>query len=70
VSERTRVPAAVTARRVPVDLGRALARFKATCDAGAVPGYRGSVRAFEDLMGYRELAERARTVVVTVLGEA
>ncbi len=41
-------------------LGRALARFKATRDAGAVPGYRASVRAFEDFMGYREFAERAR----------
>ena len=41
-------------------LGRALERFKATRDAGAVPGYRASVRAFEDFMGYRELAGRAR----------
>ncbi|MBI1942339.1 MAG: hypothetical protein HYS35_01635 [Betaproteobacteria bacterium] len=32
-------------------LGRALARFKATRDAGAVPGYRSSVRPFEDFMG-------------------
>ncbi|MEW6688580.1 MAG: isocitrate lyase/PEP mutase family protein [Pseudomonadota bacterium] len=35
-------------------LGRALERFKSTRDANAVPGYRSSVRAFEDFMGYRE----------------
>lgn len=41
-------------------LGRALERFKATRDANAVPGYRERVKAFEDFMGYREFAERAR----------
>ena len=41
-------------------LDRALERFKATRDANAVPGYRERVRAFEDFMGYREFAERAR----------
>lgn len=41
-------------------LDRALARFKATRDANAVPGYRERVRTFEDFMGYREFAERAR----------
>ena len=41
-------------------LGRALERFKATRDANAVPGYRERVREFEDFMGYREFAERAR----------
>lgn len=41
-------------------LERALATFKATRDANAVPGYRDRVRDFEDFMGYREFAERAR----------
>lgn len=41
-------------------LGRALQTFKATGDAGAVAGYRERVAAFEDFMGYREFAERAR----------
>ena len=41
-------------------LGKALAKFKATGDAGAVAGYRERVAAFEDFMGYREFAERAR----------
>ncbi len=41
-------------------LERALATFKATRDANAVPGYRERVRDFEDFMGYREFAERAR----------
>lgn len=41
-------------------LNRALERFKATRDANAVPGYRERVKAFEDFMGYREFAERAR----------
>jgi hypothetical protein len=40
--------------------GGALATFKATRDANAVAGYRERVRAFEELMGYREFAERAR----------
>lgn len=41
-------------------LDRALATFKATRDANAVPGYRERVKAFEEFMGYREFAERAR----------
>ena len=41
-------------------LGRALATFQATRDANAVPGYRERVREFEEFMGYREFAERAR----------
>ena len=41
-------------------LDRALATFKRTRDANAVPGYRERVQAFEDFMGYREFAERAR----------
>ncbi len=41
-------------------LGRALECFKATRDANVVPGYRERVRDFEDFMGYREFAERAR----------
>jgi methylisocitrate lyase len=41
-------------------LDRALATFKASRDANAVAGYRSRVRAFEDFMGYREFAERAR----------
>jgi methylisocitrate lyase len=41
-------------------LGRALERFKATRDADAVAGYRERVRAFEEFLGYREFAERAR----------
>lgn len=41
-------------------LDRALATFKRTRDANAIPGYRERVRAFEDFMGYREFAERAR----------
>lgn len=41
-------------------LGKALEKFKATRDAGAVAGYRERVAAFEDFMGYREFAERAR----------
>jgi methylisocitrate lyase len=41
-------------------LDRALATFKATRDANAVAGYRARVRAFEEFMGYREFAERAR----------
>ena len=41
-------------------LGRALAAFKSTRDANAVPGYRDRAAAFEEFMGYREFAERAR----------
>jgi methylisocitrate lyase len=41
-------------------LGRALETFKRTQDANAVPGYRERVREFEELMGYKEYAERAR----------
>jgi len=41
-------------------LGRALEKFRATRDANAVAGYRERVAAFEDFMGYREFAERAR----------
>jgi methylisocitrate lyase len=41
-------------------LDRALARFKSTRDANAVPGLRSRVREFEDFMGYRDFAERAR----------
>ncbi len=41
-------------------LDRALATFKRTQDANAVPGYRERVREFEELMGYKEYAERAR----------
>lgn len=41
-------------------LGKALEKFRATRDAGAVAGYRERVAAFEDFMGYREFAERAR----------
>ena len=41
-------------------LDRALATFKATRDANAIPGYRERVQAFEDFMGYRDFAERAR----------
>ena len=40
-------------------LGRALAAFKATGDASAVPGYRERVAAFEEFMGYREFVARA-----------
>ena len=41
-------------------LDRALSAFKTTRDANAVPGCRGRVHEFEDFMGYREFAERAR----------
>ena len=41
-------------------LGRALAAFKRTGDANTVPGYRERVAEFEDFIGYREYAERAR----------
>ena len=41
-------------------LGRALKTFKDTRDANAVAGYRERVAAFEEFMGYREFAERAR----------
>lgn len=41
-------------------LGRALEAFKRTQDANAVTGYRERVREFEELMGYKEYAERAR----------
>jgi 2-methylisocitrate lyase-like PEP mutase family enzyme len=41
-------------------LGRALETFKTTRDANAVTGYRERVREFEEFMGYREFAERAR----------
>ena len=49
-----------TRLRALVASGRALAAFQATRDANAVPGYRERVREFEDFMGYREFAERAR----------
>lgn len=39
-------------------LDQALATFKATRDAGAVPGYRDRVEAFEDFMDYRGFADR------------
>lgn len=41
-------------------LDHALAVFKAGRDANAVRGYRERVQAFEEFMGYREFAERAR----------
>lgn len=41
-------------------LNRAIETFKSTRDANAVPGYRDRVAAFEDFMGYRVFAERAR----------
>lgn len=41
-------------------LERALKTFKDTRDASAVAGYRERVAAFEEFMGYREYAERAR----------
>ncbi len=41
-------------------LDRALGEFKAGRDANAVRGYRERVKAFEEFMGYREFAERAR----------
>lgn len=41
-------------------LDRALTEFKAGRDANAVRGYRERVKAFEEFMGYREFAERAR----------
>lgn len=41
-------------------LDRALATFKRTRDANAIPGYRERVQAFEDFIGYREFAARAR----------
>ncbi len=41
-------------------LDAALARFKATRDANAVPGLRSRVREFEDFIGYPEFTERAR----------
>lgn len=41
-------------------LGQALGDFARARDADAVRGYRERVQAFEDFMGYREFAERAR----------
>jgi methylisocitrate lyase len=41
-------------------LDRALATFTRTRDANAIAGYRSRVPAFEEFMGYREFAERAR----------
>lgn len=41
-------------------LGRALETFRRTGDANAVTGYRERVHEFEELMGYKEYAERAR----------
>ncbi len=41
-------------------LERALGDFARARDADAVQGYRERVAAFEDFMGYREFAERAR----------
>jgi len=41
-------------------IGRALETFRKTRDANAVAGYRERVAAFEDFMGYRQFAERAR----------
>ena len=41
-------------------LDRALARFKSTRDANAVPGYRERVREFEEFMGYENSAQRSK----------
>jgi methylisocitrate lyase len=42
-------------------LDRALEEFKAGRDANKVRGYRERVKEFEEFMGYREFAERARS---------
>lgn len=46
-------------------LDRALATFKTTRDANAIAGYRERVVAFEEFMGYRGFADRARHYRVT-----
>jgi 2-methylisocitrate lyase-like PEP mutase family enzyme len=41
-------------------LERALETFRRTGDANAVTGYRERIAEFEDFMGYKEYAARAR----------